>query len=150
MPFPSPMHESEKWKWSHSVVSDCSDPMDCSPPGFSIHGIFQAKVLEWGAIAFSKKAYKDTQIVQRHFFWRVVLRGLSCWFYTLCVFVCIKFFITRIYCSWMKINREAQERTRQWKEDPFLWVQILLSNPRWHCTMTLPLTALPFYLTAWH
>ena len=30
-----------------------SDPMDCSPPGFSIHGILQARVLEWGAIAFS-------------------------------------------------------------------------------------------------
>ena len=31
-----------------------SDPMDCSPPGSSVHGIFQAKVLEWGAIAFSE------------------------------------------------------------------------------------------------
>ena len=31
-----------------------SDPMDCSPPGLSAHGIFQARVLEWGAIAFSK------------------------------------------------------------------------------------------------
>ena len=29
------------------------DPMDCSPPGSSIHGIFRARVLEWGAIAFS-------------------------------------------------------------------------------------------------
>ena len=47
------MRESEKWKWSHSVVSDSSDPMDCSLPGSSVHGIFQAKVLEWGAIAFS-------------------------------------------------------------------------------------------------
>ena len=36
-----------------SVVSDSSDPMDYSLPGSSIHGIFQAKVLEWGAIAFS-------------------------------------------------------------------------------------------------
>ena len=101
LPFPSPMHESEKWKWSCSVVSDSvrphrrqptrlprpwdspgkniavgchfllqcvkvksesevaqscptpSDPMDCSPPGSSIHGIFQARVLEWGAICFS-------------------------------------------------------------------------------------------------
>ena len=38
------------------VAQSCltlSDPMDCSPPGSSIHGIFQAKVLEWGAIAFS-------------------------------------------------------------------------------------------------
>ena len=30
------------------------DLMDCSPPGSSIHGIFQARVLEWDAIAFSK------------------------------------------------------------------------------------------------
>ena len=30
------------------------DPMDCSLPGFSVHGIFQAKVLEWVAIAFSR------------------------------------------------------------------------------------------------
>ena len=53
LPFPSPMHESQKWK---SVTQSCptlSDPMDCSPPGSSSHGIFQARVLEWGAIAFS-------------------------------------------------------------------------------------------------
>ena len=31
-----------------------SNPMDCSPPGSSIHGISQARVLEWGAIAFSE------------------------------------------------------------------------------------------------
>ena len=30
-----------------------SDPMDCSLPGSSVHGVFQARVLEWGAIAFS-------------------------------------------------------------------------------------------------
>ena len=35
------------------VVSDSSDPMDCSLPGSSARGIFQARVLEWGAIAFS-------------------------------------------------------------------------------------------------
>ena len=29
------------------------DPMDCSPPGSSAHGVFQARALEWGAIAFS-------------------------------------------------------------------------------------------------
>ena len=51
LPFPSPVHENEKWKWSCSVVSDSSDPMDCSPPGSSVHGIFQARVLEWRAIS---------------------------------------------------------------------------------------------------
>ena len=54
LPFPSPMHESEKSKWSRSVVSTLSDLMDCSLPGSSVHGIFQARILEWGAIAFSE------------------------------------------------------------------------------------------------
>ena len=55
--FPSPVCESEKWKWSRSVVSDSLHPMGCSPPGSSIHGIFQARVLEWDAIAFSGNSY---------------------------------------------------------------------------------------------
>ena len=45
-----------KGKSESEVAQSCptpSDPMDCSPPGSSIHGIFQARVLEWGAIAFS-------------------------------------------------------------------------------------------------
>ena len=40
----------------NEVTQSCStlsDPMDCSLPGSSIHGIFQARVLEWDAIAFS-------------------------------------------------------------------------------------------------
>ena len=39
-----------KVKSESEVAQSCltlSDPMDCSPPGFSIHGIFQARVLEW-------------------------------------------------------------------------------------------------------
>ena len=46
LPFPSPMHESKRWKWSRSVVSDSSDPTDCSLPGSSIHGILQARIRE--------------------------------------------------------------------------------------------------------
>ena len=38
---------------SHQSCPTLCDPMDCSPPGSSVHGIFQARVLEWGAIAFS-------------------------------------------------------------------------------------------------
>jgi len=53
LPFPSPMHENEKWKWSHSVVCNSSWPHGLNLPGSSVHGIFQARVLEWGAIAFS-------------------------------------------------------------------------------------------------
>ena len=48
--------QSMKVKSESEVAQSCptlSDPMDCSLPGSSIHGIFQARVLEWGAIAFS-------------------------------------------------------------------------------------------------
>ena len=44
-----------KVKSESEVAQSCPtlrDPMDCSPPGSSVHGIFQARVLEWGAIAF--------------------------------------------------------------------------------------------------
>jgi len=45
-----------KVKSGSEVAESCptlSEPMDCGPPGSSVHGIFQARVLEWGAIAFS-------------------------------------------------------------------------------------------------
>ena len=46
-----------KVKRESEVAQSCltlSDPMDCSPPGSAVHGIFQARVLEWVAIAFSE------------------------------------------------------------------------------------------------
>ena len=54
-----------KVKSEREVTQLCptlSDPMDCSPPGSSIHGIFQARVLEWVAIAFSGIFSTHTQI----------------------------------------------------------------------------------------
>ena len=47
-----------KVKSESEVVQSCPalrDPMDCSLPGSLVHGIFQARVLEWGAIAFSDR-----------------------------------------------------------------------------------------------
>ena len=43
-----------------------SDPMDCSLPGSSVHGLFQARVLEWGAIAFSDREA-----------WRAAIHGVA-------------------------------------------------------------------------
>ena len=51
--FPSPVHESEKWKWSRSVVSDSWWPHGLQPTRLLRPWDFQARVLEWGAIAFS-------------------------------------------------------------------------------------------------
>ena len=64
-----------KVKSESEVAQSCptlSDPMDYSLPGSSIHGIFQAGVLEWGAIAFSVKLLIDS------FYFSVVVQLLSC------------------------------------------------------------------------
>ena len=56
-----------KAKSESEVAQSCptlSDPMECSLPGSSIHGIFQARVLEWGAIAFSI-LYTNNEITGR-------------------------------------------------------------------------------------
>ena len=54
-----------KVKSESEVAQSCptlSDPMDYSPPDFSIHGIFQARVLEWGAIdQFASAAYRTQE-----------------------------------------------------------------------------------------
>ena len=64
LPFPSPVHESES-----EVTQSCltlSNPMDCSPQGSSVHGVFQARTLKWVAISFSN-AWK----------WKVKVKSLS-------------------------------------------------------------------------
>ena len=83
LPFLSPMHESEKWKWIAQSCPTFSDPMDCSPPGSSVHGIFQARVLEWGAIANFKTTHwihtcktihcEESWAPKNWCFWTVVL-----------------------------------------------------------------------------
>jgi len=53
-------------KSESEVAQSCPTPrdlMDCSPPGSSIHGIFQARVLEWGAITFSNFIYSSIYLL---------------------------------------------------------------------------------------
>ena len=53
-----------KVKSESEVAQSCltlSDPMDCSLPGSSVHGSFQARVLEWAAIAFSAREPNETE-----------------------------------------------------------------------------------------
>ena len=72
-----------KVKSESEVAQSClilSDPMDCSLPGFSVHGIFQARVLEWGAIAFSGRvpwtARKSIQSILKEINPEYSLQGL--------------------------------------------------------------------------
>ena len=67
LPLPSPMHEGEKWSEVAQLCPTLRNLMDCSPPGSSIHGIFQARVLEWDAIAFSWNHWGKTKSDQTNF-----------------------------------------------------------------------------------
>ena len=70
-----------KVKSESEVAQSCptpSDPMDCSPPGSSVHGIFLARVLEWGAIAVPKLLTVDGRGGIQLF---VLLIFLSCGFF---------------------------------------------------------------------
>ena len=64
LPFPFPMHEVKSVSDVAQSYPTLSDPMDCSLPGSSIHGIFQARILEWGATAFSKM-YKAWHLIEK-------------------------------------------------------------------------------------
>ena len=60
-----------KMKSEREVTQLCpthSDPMDCSLPGSSVHGIFQARVPDWGAIVFSDDQPRQFIKKQRHYF----------------------------------------------------------------------------------
>ena len=63
-----------KVKSESEVAQSCptpSDPMDCSLPGFSVHGIFQARVLEWAAIAFSWSRLLQANKPSKYIYYRV-------------------------------------------------------------------------------
>ena len=59
-------HFCELWWWwfSHYVVSDSCDPMDYSPPGSSVHGISQTRILEWVAISFFRGSSQPRDLTQ--------------------------------------------------------------------------------------
>ena len=64
--------QCRKVKSESEVAQSCPtlrDPVDCSPPGSSVHGIFQARVLEWGAVAFSCLIAKSCLTLRPHGLW---------------------------------------------------------------------------------
>ena len=65
------------------VTQSCStlyNPMDCGPPGFSVHGILQARILEWIAIPFSRGSSqpRDQTLVRRQILYRLSYREVHC------------------------------------------------------------------------
>ena len=93
-----------KVKSESEVTQSCltlTDPMDCSLPGSSVHGIFQARVLEWGAIAFSKyvsyiRVILDTFLKNKYLymFWLKKIRLLTIIYSIYVLFLSFHYFFT--------------------------------------------------------
>ena len=88
-PASNPSQHQSLFQWVNSSHQSCptlSNPMDCSLPGSCIHGIFQARVLEWGAIAFSDP-YMTTGKTIALTLWTFVGKVMSLLFNMLSMFV---------------------------------------------------------------
>ena len=120
LPFPSPVHESEKWKWSLSVVSDFSDPMDCSlrllrpwdflgkSTGVGCHCLLRIETIDTSNLSpltlflnfewiseWEKNLLKETYSMARRL-WKWILEMFS-------LLLIILFLLKRILCHLLKM-----------------------------------------------
>ena len=133
---------STAWKWKVKVKSESkvaqscpslSDPMDCSPPGSSVHGILQARVLEWGAIAFSTSPP-----------WPSSMTTLSaCAPRQHCPLVEVSRVNSTPY--WPRSESSSSALKSSW---PMLWeMTVSLKTPSWVCQLSLIFLCYP--VTRW-
>ena len=98
-------------KSESEVTQSCPtlhNPMDCSLPGSSIHGIFQARGLEWGAIAFSANLTSNIQITfsQACLYAHIYKYKHGC----ICEFVCRDDHVCAIYINFYLYTIELSRR----------------------------------------
>ena len=139
-----------KVKSESEVAQSCPtlhDPMDCSLPGSSVHGIFQARVLEWGAIAFSDSL--SHSVVFLYFFALIPEEGFlisPCYSLELCIqmgisFLCSFAFLFPSFHSYLwllkltKIKNSAPQLNQHTSSTDVYW-------PAFSCCMWLVATAL--------
>ena len=92
-------------KSESKVAQSCptlSDPMDCSPPGSSVHGIFQARVLEWVASAFSNSMLQSAYQNMWHKNTKILFSAFIIFISTFTLQISIVLYIT--YFSYLAIN----------------------------------------------
>ena len=94
-----------KWSISHSVMFDSLWPMNYSPPGSSVHGIFQVIILEWVAIPFSRGSSWPREQIQvsctaGRFFTIWATREVLTQNLTLCLSSCMLYSIVYWLCCW--------------------------------------------------
>ena len=110
-----------------------NDPMDCSLPGSSVHGIFQARVLEWGAIAFSRGHYNGHHLRRSWLcflpnFWRLTFKRTGSY----ATEFSLNLFIASLYkqevLRWPQKHIQERDQNR-WNTGTIAMMSILLESP---------------------
>ena len=98
------------------------NPMDCSPPGPSVHGISQARILKWVAISFSRgssqpRAQTHVSCIGRQILHHWVTREAliqNYWIKSNCIFSVLPYPLLFLSCYWMKVWSSATENHIWW------------------------------------
>ena len=118
-----------KVKSESEVAQSCltlSNPTDCSLPGSSVHGIFQAKVLEWDAIAFSEIVWQFLKKLQIELL-RQSVQSLSC--------------VQLLATSWTAARQASLSITNSWSLLKLMSIELVM--PSNHLILHHPLLLLP-------
>ena len=105
------------------------DPMDCSPPGSSVHGILQARTLEWVAISFSKSRNKCHQLREFTYLYMATTNHYSSWSTTALINCLIFRALPNPFpspvplptCRYLKMGSKQTSSGREDTQDEFSW-----------------------------
>ena len=120
----------------YSVVSDC-DPMDCSPPGSSVHGIFQVRILEWVAISCSRGSSQPRGQTHVSYMGRLILYYCFTWeVQNLIIYYKMNILVTKTQVKKQNVASLLQvlsKCTNSIKSSAFLTFMLLLLLSRCSC-----------------
>ena len=111
-----------KVKSKSQVARSCptlSDPMDCSLPGSSVHGIFQARVLEWGAIAFSSLSLYIYNWITLLYNWNTVNQ-----FSSVQLLSHVRLFVT----PWIAARQASRIITNSWSSFKLMSIKLVIPS----------------------
>ena len=127
---------------SHSVVSDSCDRMDCSPPGSSVHRIFQARILEWVAISYSISIFKGVRMINfwwQQSDWKKNVWGSQC-FFAVSIHLLLLLLLSRFsrvrFCATPQMAAHQAPLPMGFSRQEY-WSGVPLPSPQFTCSLCL-------------
>ena len=105
---------------TQSCLTHC-DPIDCSPPGSPVHGIFQARVLEWVAISLSKCSWTCCYFIRK---WHSLSSTGNCWTFIVCPSLSGRDYLLRASLWYLPPKAWVSNTTVCWQQELKAWILV--------------------------